>query len=124
MFQKGYVPLNAPAVCFRLTLLAAFFASLQTIAVTQNFVSCRLEKNFESPEKFIPERWLKGAVNKTKSTVNPYLVLPFGHGMRACIARRFAEQNMLVLLIRVNLSKQYEPIRLLYSFKKKGVFFV
>lgn len=72
---------------------------IQTIAVTQNFISCRLSKHFESPDAFIPERWLKSTCGK--SSINPYLVLPFSHGMRSCIARRFAEQNMLVLMIRV-----------------------
>lgn len=73
----------------------------QTIAVTQNFVSCRLDKHFASPEKFIPDRWLKSSDAKLSTSINPYLVLPFSHGMRSCIARRFAEQNMLVLLLRV-----------------------
>lgn len=74
----------------------------QTIVVTQNFISCRLSKYFDKPERFIPERWMKAANgNETKPTINPYLVLPFSHGMRSCIARRFAEQNMLVLMIRV-----------------------
>lgn len=64
-------------------------------------VSCRLEKYFSDPEKFIPERWLKNN-NISKDTINPYLVLPFGHGMRACIARRVAEQNILLFIIRVS----------------------
>lgn len=69
--------------------------------MTQNFISCRLAKHFESPEKFVPERWLKSGDRASKVQTNPYLVLPFGHGMRSCIARRFAEQNMLVLMLRV-----------------------
>lgn len=73
----------------------------QTIIVTENLVACRLEKYFHDPLKFIPERWLKTSDNK-QSNVHPYLVLPFGHGMRSCIARRFAEQNMLITLLRVS----------------------
>lgn len=72
--------------------------------VTQNFVACRLACNFVEPEQFIPERWLKEEKIKFNAHVNPYLVLPFGHGMRACIARRLAEQNILVLMIRVSFS--------------------
>lgn len=55
----------------------------------------------------MPERWLRTVSeeqNKSKAPTNPYLVLPFGHGMRSCIARRFAEQNMLVLMLRVSSS--------------------
>lgn len=67
--------------------------------------SCRLEKYFKNPLKFIPERWLKNHSEK-EVNVSPYLVLPFGHGMRSCIARRFAEQNMLITLLRVSRFKQ------------------
>lgn len=70
--------------------------------MTQNYISCRLAKNFELPLTFVPERWLKSSDEiSPRTVVNPYLVLPFSHGMRSCIARRFAEQNMLVLMLRV-----------------------
>lgn len=78
---------------------------IQTIAVTQNLVACRLELNFEDPERFMPERWLRNDAGRAPP-VNPYLVLPFGHGMRACIARRLAEQSMLVLVL--NVSSRYK----------------
>lgn len=71
----------------------------QTNLVTQNQVACRLNKYFERPNEFIPERWLKGSPIQVKD--NPYLVLPFGHGSRSCIARRLAEQHLLTLLLRV-----------------------
>uniref|UniRef100_T1H2T4 Cytochrome P450 n=1 Tax=Megaselia scalaris TaxID=36166 RepID=T1H2T4_MEGSC len=63
-----------------------------TNVVTQNMIACRLEKNFVDALSFKPERWLN-----RKNSINPYLVLPFGHGMRACIARRMAEQNILIV---------------------------
>lgn len=66
------------------------------MVVTQNMIACRLDKYFADPLKFLPERWIE-----QKKSFNPYLVLPFGHGMRSCIARRLAEQNMLVFLLRV-----------------------
>lgn len=63
-------------------------------------VACRLSKHFIDADKFIPERWLRDG---NRLPINPYLVLPFGHGMRACIARRLAEQSMIVLMIRVGI---------------------
>lgn len=81
----------------------------QTIVVTQNQIICRLPEYFDEPNSFIPERWLRDGndeINKTREkSVNPYMVLPFGHGPRSCIARRFAEQNLQVLLLRVRISK-------------------
>ncbi|CAH1117643.1 unnamed protein product [Phaedon cochleariae] len=70
-----------------------------TVVVSQNQISCRLEKYFASPNEFIPERWLK---NESKfEQPHPFLFLPFGHGPRSCIARRLAEQNMIVLLLKL-----------------------
>ena len=69
--------------------------------VTQNQVSCRLPEYFDKPDSFIPERWLRDSEGREKS-VHPYLVLPFGHGPRSCIARRLVEQNLQILLLRVS----------------------
>ncbi|KAI4495471.1 hypothetical protein M0802_008685 [Mischocyttarus mexicanus] len=78
-----------------------------TVVVTQNQVTCQRPEYFDDPHSFIPERWLKTTENvnskdsNSSKSVNPYLVLPFGHGPRSCIARRFAEQSMRTLLIRI-----------------------
>lgn len=69
----------------------------QTMVVSQNMVACRLEKHFPDPLEFKPDRW----VADNRKGIHPYLVLPFGHGMRSCIARRMAEQNMLLFMLRV-----------------------
>lgn len=62
-------------------------------------MSCLQEQYFSNAHDFIPERWLK---NQTLyKQPHPYLVLPFGHGARSCIARRLAEQNMLITLMVV-----------------------
>ncbi|XP_025158048.1 cytochrome P450 302a1, mitochondrial isoform X2 [Harpegnathos saltator] len=72
-----------------------------TVVVTQNQVTCRLPEYFNEPNSFVPERWLRSKDRTTRESINPYLVLPFGHGPRSCIARRFAEQNIQVVLLRM-----------------------
>ncbi|XP_053997965.1 cytochrome P450 302a1, mitochondrial [Hylaeus anthracinus] len=76
-----------------------------TVVVTQNQITCRLPEYFSEPDTFIPERWLRDNTEKNKmasgKSVHPYVLLPFGHGPRSCIARRFAEQNMQVLLLQM-----------------------
>ncbi|XP_050742021.1 cytochrome P450 302a1, mitochondrial isoform X2 [Drosophila biarmipes] len=84
-------------------VFSGYFVPKGTTVVTQNMVACRLEQHFRDPQRFQPYRWLQH-----RSALNPYLVLPFGHGMRACIARRLAEQNMHILLLR--LLREYELI--------------
>ncbi|XP_076242279.1 cytochrome P450 302a1, mitochondrial [Calliopsis andreniformis] len=75
-----------------------------TVVVTQNQITCRLPEHFSEPDLFKPERWIReNSENKLGGgkSVHPYVVLPFGHGPRSCIARRFAEQNMQVLLLQL-----------------------
>ncbi|XP_030747871.1 cytochrome P450 302a1, mitochondrial-like [Sitophilus oryzae] len=70
-----------------------------TVVVSQNQVSCRLDTYFPKAHEFRPERWLKDHPLYEKK--HPYLLLPFGHGPRSCIARHLAEQNMQLLLLNV-----------------------
>lgn len=70
-----------------------------TVAVSQNQISCRLEEYFQNAHEFKPERWLKNHPLFEKK--HPFLLLPFGHGPRSCIARHLAEQNMLIMLLKI-----------------------
>lgn len=73
----------------------------QTVIVTQNMLASRLPQYIKDPLKFNPERWLRGS--ERYESIHPFLSLPFGFGPRSCIARRLAEQNICILLIRVNI---------------------
>ncbi|XP_023301139.2 cytochrome P450 302a1, mitochondrial [Lucilia cuprina] len=96
VFRLNPISVGVGRILNRDLILGGYHVPKETVVVTQNMVACRLEKNFKNALAFQPERWL----NNARSSINPYLVLPFGHGMRACIARRLAEQNILVLLLR------------------------
>ncbi|KAI3355724.1 hypothetical protein L3Q82_004312 [Scortum barcoo] len=62
------------------------------------------ENIFSDPHTFIPERWIRGADDRSKQ--HPFGSVPFGFGIRACLGRRVAELEMYLLLSR--LMKHYE----------------
>lgn len=62
-------------------------------------LACRLHQYVKDPLRFKPERWLRESPEYEK--FHPFLSLPFGFGPRSCIARRLAEQNICITLMRV-----------------------
>ncbi|VDH98564.1 cytochrome P450, family 49, subfamily A [Mytilus galloprovincialis] len=69
-----------------------------TIVEFCNFVLFKSPDHFVDPEEFLPERWLRDG---SAHNIHPYLLTPFGHGPRMCAGRRFAEQELYVLLGRM-----------------------
>jgi len=57
----------------------------------------RSEKQFDQAHKFLPERWLRGCPVSKKP--HPFAYVPFSHGARMCIGRRFAELEVQSLAI-------------------------
>ncbi|XP_075164365.1 cytochrome P450 302a1, mitochondrial isoform X2 [Haematobia irritans] len=102
VFRLNPISVGVGRILTKNLIFSGYHVPKNTVVVTQNMVACRLEKNFQDPFTFNPDRWLGNA----KGCINPYLVLPFGHGMRSCIARRLAEQNILTFLLR--LIRNYE----------------
>ncbi|XP_026328415.1 cytochrome P450 302a1, mitochondrial isoform X2 [Hyposmocoma kahamanoa] len=80
-------------------ILKGFLIPNGTVIVTQNMLACRLPQYVKEPLKFKPERWLRGSPEYEK--FHPFLSLPFGFGPRSCIARRLAEQNICITLMRL-----------------------
>ena len=62
-----------------------------TIAIN-TFALHRMEKYWENPEKFDPERFLQ------KSPYTRFAFLPFGGGTRSCIGQQFALQEAKIML--------------------------
>ncbi|XP_033101536.1 1,25-dihydroxyvitamin D(3) 24-hydroxylase, mitochondrial-like [Anneissia japonica] len=62
-----------------------------------HMVAGTMEEYVENPTEFRPERWLR----ESESKIDPHLLLPFGHGPRMCVGRRFAENAIYMLLAKI-----------------------
>jgi len=71
-------------------------------------------KNFPEPEQFLPERWLRGCPERTNA--NPFANIPWGHGARSCIGRRFAQLELYIMMAKV-----VQRFRLEYEGPEVGV---
>ena len=63
------------------------------------YTSGRSSAQFDSPDQFRPERWIRGHQDRHNS--NSFAYLPFGHGKRSCIGERFARMEMWVLIVKL-----------------------
>ena len=54
---------------------------------------------FGDPEEFRPERFMKGS--PLFENLHPFLLLPFGHGPRMCVGRRFAELEVYTFMTKM-----------------------
>lgn len=66
------------------------------------------------PTKFWPERWMKQSNGETNSYIHPFASLPYGHGPRMCLGRRFADLEMQILIAKLirnyKLEFHHEPL--------------
>ncbi|XP_011494560.1 PREDICTED: probable cytochrome P450 12a5, mitochondrial [Ceratosolen solmsi marchali] len=68
-----------------------------TYIIMANQISSQREENFEDPDKFKPDRWLKSSDDSYPQ--NSYL--PFGKGIRNCIGENLAKLEMMLLTIKI-----------------------
>jgi len=71
--------------------------------------------NFPEPQQFLPERWLRGCPERTNA--HSFANIPWGHGARACIGRRFAQLELYMLMVKV-----IQRFKLEYEGPEVGVF--
>lgn len=61
-----------------------------------------MEDYVTKAHEFLPERWLKNNASECQYKFHPYSSLPYGHGARMCLGRRFADLEIQVLLAKVS----------------------
>nr|XP_022296326.1 probable cytochrome P450 CYP44 [Crassostrea virginica] len=88
-------------------ILGGYVVPVGTTVELAPYVHYMSPEYFVEPERFLPERWLRDG---SALNIHPYLLTPFGHGPRMCAGRRFAEQELYVLL-----SKMLKNFTLEYS---------
>ena len=72
---------------------------LQTLVIPLMDLMCKSEKYFADPETYKPERWLRK--EGSKSRLHPFILLPFGYGVRSCLGQRFAQQEIYLAIAKV-----------------------
>lgn len=89
-----------------------------TLVINYNQVASNCSENFKNPEQYLPERWLRS--NPESKSTHPFSSLPFGHGARSCLGRRFALLELHCLMIKVlqNYRLEYhgEPVDIITEF--------
>uniref|UniRef100_A0A1B6KMB4 Cytochrome P450 n=1 Tax=Graphocephala atropunctata TaxID=36148 RepID=A0A1B6KMB4_9HEMI len=72
------------------------------------------------PEKFLPERWMKQSSVNESFHIHPFASLPYGHGPRMCLGRRFADLEMQILVAKLirnfKLSYHHDPLQYKVTF--------
>ena len=63
-----------------------------------------------NPDKFDPERWLKGCKSLEKSKTDPYSFIPFGIGPRTCIGQNFAMIEVRIIFSLLLKKYTYELV--------------
>ncbi|PVD33356.1 hypothetical protein C0Q70_04610 [Pomacea canaliculata] len=63
-------------------------------------VACKSPQYVSEPDRFLPERWLRGGSGDL-GTIHPFVLMPFGFGPRSCVGRRLAEQEYSLGLIKI-----------------------
>jgi cytochrome P450 len=78
--------------------------------VFPTIVTGNMEEHVNKAAEFLPERWLKNS-GDSLYRIHPFASLPYGHGARMCLGRRFADLEIQILLAKASLSIVSAPCR-------------
>ncbi|KAK9872103.1 hypothetical protein WA026_016148 [Henosepilachna vigintioctopunctata] len=100
------------------TIIQGYHVPKGIQVVFPTLVTGSMAEFVSEPEKFLPERWMKHSGENFK--LHPYASLPYGHGARMCLGRRFADLEIQVLLAKLirsfKLEYHYDPLEYKVTF--------
>ncbi|XP_053977773.1 probable cytochrome P450 301a1, mitochondrial isoform X1 [Hylaeus volcanicus] len=99
------------------TIICGYKVPKGVQVVFPTVVTGNMEEYVTNAKEFKPMRWLKQSANEI---LHPFASLPFGHGARVCLGRRFADLEMQVLLAKLirsyKLEYHHEPLKYKVTF--------
>ncbi|XP_044012973.1 probable cytochrome P450 301a1, mitochondrial [Aphidius gifuensis] len=99
------------------TVICGYHIPKGVQVVFPTLVTGQMEEWVDDAKTFKPERWLKENSDKK---LHPFASLPYGHGARMCLGRRFADLEMQVLLAKLirnyKLEYHHKPLKYKVTF--------
>lgn len=81
-------------------LILIYQCLFQTHVNLNPHVHFKSEKYFPRASEFLPERWMRGGES---GDIHPYLLTPFGHGVRTCAGNVCALYDCYLMHMASNL---------------------
>ncbi len=75
-----------------------------SVVLCHHRIAALQEENFSRAREYLPERWLdeaSGEAGPGLSRKEPFLVMPFGVGKRACPGKRLAQQEVHIIVAKL-----------------------
>lgn len=98
------------------TIICGYKVPKGVQVVFPTVVTGNMEKYVTDAKIFKPMRWLK----ESTKTLHPFASLPYGHGARMCLGRRFADLEIQVLLAKLirsyKLEYHHKPLKYKVTF--------
>ncbi|XP_029942196.1 sterol 26-hydroxylase, mitochondrial [Salarias fasciatus] len=104
------VPGNARLVSEGEVILDDYWFPKETLFHLCHYSVCHDEAEFDRPEDFVPERWLRADTPRSRFQHHPHSFIPFGVGVRACVGKRVAEMEMFFALSRIMQHYEVQPV--------------